>query len=247
MTSDLVPISSSAATSPQSTWLVDQLPAVLAEDQFLRRFIGIFEEILATFRDRIDGFGHVIDLSLAPAEFVRWMGRWVGLQVEPTLADDRQRELVRRVGPLFAWRGTARGLVGLLEAVTGQRAEVIDSGGVFGEGEAPTGPKRVRVELESTGGLKHEQVLGLVQQEMPADVRFELYIGGRLVPSSYPERPSPRLEKEPTPGEEALLGFATGRRRDLDDAAVPTAEDGEAPPTDEDRPAGDDDAPEGDD
>lgn len=246
MTSDLVPLSFSA-TSPQSRWLVDQLPAVLAEDPFLRRFLGIFEEILTSVGTRIDGFEHFIDLSVTPIEFVRWMGRWVGLQVEPTLPDDRQRELVRRVGPLFAWRGTALGMVGLLEAVTGHRATVTDSGGVFSEGEAPIGPKRVKVELESAGDLNHEQVLGLVQQEMPADVRFELYIGGRLVPSSYPDRPSPRLEKEASRGEEALLGFATGRRRDLDDAAMPTTDEEPPPTEDEAGPEPGRDAPEGED
>ncbi len=138
------------------------------------------------------------------------MGRWVGLEVDPKLDDERQRELVRRVGPLFAWRGTAAGLTGLLEAVTGYPVRVVDGGGVFSEGQAPSGTKWVRIEMESAGSLRIEQVLGLAQQEMPADVEFELRIGGEMVHKSYAERPPPQFERPVPPGEGGPLTFGSG-------------------------------------
>lgn len=218
MSTDLVPVT--PALLPQATWLVDQLPSVLADDPFLRRFLGIFEEITDSIVQRIDGLHHVIDPSIAPPEAVRWMGHWLGLDIEPTLPEERQRRFLKMVGPLFAWRGTTVGLERMLEALTGVEATVTDSGGVFAEGTVGVvGPKKVTVELESAGGLTDGQVMDLVLLEMPADVDVELVIGGRRHHGDRVHRKAPRLEKAPTAGEQALMGFVSGDRRILSEAA----------------------------
>jgi phage tail-like protein len=218
MSTDLVPVT--PALRPQSSWLVDQLPSVLADDEFLRRFLGIFEEITDSIVRRIDGLHHAIDPSVAPPQAVRWMGHWLGLDIEPTLPEDRQRRFLETVGPLFGWRGTAVGLEKMLEALTGVAATVADSGGVFAEGTVGVlGPKKVTVELDNAGGLSDGQVMDLVLLEMPADVNVELVIGGRHLHGDRVHRKAPRLEKAPTPGEQALMGFVSGDRRTLGEAA----------------------------
>ena len=69
MSTELVPVT--PAVRPQATWLVDQLPSVLADDEFLRRFLGIFEEITDSVVQRVDGLHHIVDPSVAPLEAVR--------------------------------------------------------------------------------------------------------------------------------------------------------------------------------
>jgi phage tail-like protein len=162
-------------------WLADQLPRPLAEDHFTRQFVGIFEEIAGGVRERVVGFHHDLDVGVAPAEFVRWMGGWLGLLLDPSLPEAHQRSLVRAAGALLPLRGTKRGLKGLLEAFTRGQVEVEDGGGVFREGQAPVTTNRVVVRLTSAGGLNEQHLLDLVKHEVPASAIFELRIGRRRV------------------------------------------------------------------
>jgi phage tail-like protein len=170
--------------------LVDQLPAPLAEDAFLRRFLGIFDELSQSVQMDVDGLGHVIDPTVAPPVFVRWLGGWLGIDsIDPSLPELRQRELVRAMGRFLWWRGTATGLQGMLEMVTGGPVEVTDGGGVHRRGEAPKGSRWARVTVDTTGPTTEEHLLALVRAEIPADIDFELHVGGRRV---WPPRPRSR-------------------------------------------------------
>jgi phage tail-like protein len=162
-------------------WLVEQLPRPLAEDGFASRLVGMLEEVADSVRGRIDGIEHCLDPGLAPVELVRWMGGWLGLALEPTLPEERQRDVLAAAGALLAWRGTRRGLEGLLEAFTAAPVQVHDNGGVFPRGSAPPVDRRVTVRLESTGGLDEQQLLELIRAEVPADAEVELLVQGRRV------------------------------------------------------------------
>lgn len=172
-------------------WLVEQLPGALSTDPFVPRFVGIFEEIAGTLRQRVEGLEHVLDVGLAPPEFVRWMGTWLGLTVQPSLPEDRQRTLVAAAGTLWVWRGTRRGLQGLLEAYTGAVVGIEDSGGVFAAGRGAPGPKRVVVRLTGSGELDEAHLLELVRRELPPDAALELRVASHVVqqPAGDPEAP----------------------------------------------------------
>jgi phage tail-like protein len=159
-------------------WLARQLPRPLAEDPFLQRFTLIFETIVDSVRGRVSGFEYYLDPSLAPPEFVRWTAGWLGLAVDPSLPERRQRNLLRAAGPLFAWRGTARGLQGLLEAFTDQDVEILDRGGIYPEGTSPAATEHVVVRLAGSGGLSEDHLRELIELELPAHATFELRITG---------------------------------------------------------------------
>lgn len=156
-------------------WLADQLPVAMAEDDFTRRFVAIFETIADSVRSRIDGLEHLIDAGLTPPETARWLGGWLGLAVPSTLPADRQRALVRSAGTLLAWRGTARGLRSLLEAYTGGPVEVADSGGIGRPGTTERGPHQVAVRLGSTGGLSSDDLDALVRRELPPGTEVAIH------------------------------------------------------------------------
>jgi phage tail-like protein len=163
-------------------WLVDQLPACFAGDDFLRRFVGIFQEVADGLRRRIDGIENTVDATVAPPAFVRWMGGWLGVTgIDPSLPLGRQRELVFGFGRLLARRGTRVGLREALDLVTGEEATVRDPGAILRDGDVPPEPAPVRIELRGTGPASEPDVVAVITDWLPAAASAELWIGGRRV------------------------------------------------------------------
>lgn len=164
-----------------SGWLVEQLPRALAQDRFTRGFVSIFESMMDEVRTQIDSIEYYVDVDTAPIEFVRWFGSWVDVTADAGLPEDRQRHIVREAGRLFARRGTAQGLEGMLEAVTGGEVRIVDGGGTWPQGEAPPNPGRLLVRLTQTGGVPEEQLWRMIASEVPIGTTFELRLGERTL------------------------------------------------------------------
>ena len=164
-------------------WLLDQLPLSMLDDDFLVRFVSIFQELSDSFMVQADAIEHVVDISVAPTPMVRYLGQWIGAEdnVDASLPDLLQRRIVRETGRILPWRGTAVGLQRLLELMTDHPAEVEDSGGVYPEGEAPANPGHVRITVQSTGWATEDDLLELVRAQLPAFVTFELLVGDRRI------------------------------------------------------------------
>lgn len=108
------------------------LPGVFADDDMLQRFVGALDEVFAPIFATLDNLDAYFDPALAPDDFVDWLAHWVALPMADEWPADRRRALVARAVELHRWRGTRRGLVALLETVTGGRVVVGDSGGCAG-------------------------------------------------------------------------------------------------------------------
>jgi phage tail-like protein len=154
----------------------------MAEDDFLVRFLSIFQEISNTVLHQVDNLPHVFDPAVAPDDMVRFMGRWLACNwVDSSLPDPTQRDIVRRYSQLLQWRGTRRGLQQLLELISGQPAMVTDSGGVYLEDESPGNAPHVRLEVASEGWASDDDLLDIVRSELPASLTFELIVAGRTI------------------------------------------------------------------
>ncbi len=162
-------------------WLVAQLPRVLQQDRFTRRFMSVFEEIADGVRSEIDALEYYVDAVTAPPEFVQWLGAWLHVTIDPSMPEERQREVVRAAGDYYARRGTASGLQGLLEAITLGEVRIVDGGGTWRAGEAPPNPGRILVRLSNTGGMREDHLYRLTAAEIPIGVTFELRIDGRTI------------------------------------------------------------------
>jgi len=161
---------------------VQQLPRVMAEDLVLKGFVTALEEVATTVRDRVDSVEHHLDTGLAAPEMLEYLARWLGVELEPTDPPEYKRALVREVGRLLGWRGTRYGVESLLEAATGSRVTVTDTGGVYG-GDDPVPPAdyKVVVQLDHTGHLSERQVRRILEAELPLGSQVELdirYPGG---------------------------------------------------------------------
>src|SRR3954469_4902501 len=99
---------------------MEQLPLAMLDDPFLVRFLGIFQTLADSYMAQVDNLEHLVAVSVAPSPMVRFLGSWLGAEsIDPSLEDELQRRIVREYGRMLPWRGTTRGMVQLLELVTG--------------------------------------------------------------------------------------------------------------------------------
>lgn len=161
----------------RSDWLIGQLPMGMLDDDFFIRFVSLFQDLATTLLDGVDNIPNVVDVTVAPAPLVRWLGSWIGVgNIDSSIPVDLQRRIVRESSQILAWRGTHRGLVQFLELISQGPAEVDDSGGIFVAGEGGHRAPHVRMRVESTGWVREDEFVKLVIDELPANVTFELFV-----------------------------------------------------------------------
>lgn len=169
-------------------WLLHQLPVGMVEDDFLARFLRIFQTIADTQLHQIDTIPHMFDPNVAPDNMVRALGAWIGIDwIDSSLPDELQRRIVLEYSDLVQWRGTARGLRQLLELISLEPAVVIDSGGVHIEDDVEPNPPHVKLYVASPGWATAADLLRIVRNELPASVTFELHVGSRRLWPPEPE------------------------------------------------------------
>ena len=171
-------------------WLVHQLPVGMVEDEFLVRFLSIFQDVADTVVGQIDTLPHMFDPTVAPLPMVRALGNWVGLDwIDPSLPDPLQRRIVRQYFAMLRWRGTKRGMRQLLELISEAPATVQESGGIYQEGTTPSGNSHVVLRVERSGWATEPDLLRIVRAELPASVTFELFVGDRQIWPPAPQEP----------------------------------------------------------
>lgn len=106
-----------------------ELPGLFHDDDFSQRFTAALDEVLAPIYMTLDAIEAYVDPWLAPADFLTWLSEWMGIPIEADLPEQQQRMLVASAATLYGWAGTARGIADLVEAYTGIRPEVEDTGG----------------------------------------------------------------------------------------------------------------------
>lgn len=171
-------------------WLASQLPLSLVEDDFFRRFLGIFQTMADSVVEHVDNLNLLLDPSVAPSVMVSYLGSWLGEDLPyDTLDELVLRRWVGQSATLLRWRGTARGLSAILELLTQRPVEVVDSGGIFHEGEAPRQTGQLAVRVRQLGVLDRAGLIALVRREVPANVVVYVFVGeDRIWPSQEAER-----------------------------------------------------------
>jgi phage tail-like protein len=170
----------------------------MVEDEFLVRFLSIFQDVADTVVAEIDNLPHMFDATVAPLPMVRALGHWVGLDwVDPSLPDALQRRVVREYFLLLRWRGTKRGMRQLLELISGAPAIVEELAGIYERGETPAVTPHVVLRVATSGWATETDLVRIVRAELPASVTFELYVGDRQAwPPATDEGPAAETEME---------------------------------------------------
>ena len=154
-----------------------ELPGLFHDDDFTQRFCAALDEVLSPIFLTLDAIEAYVDPWLAPGDFLMWLSDWVGIPFEDDLPLERKRALVARAVTLQAWAGTAKGIADLVEAYTGVRPEVEDSGAAAWsttpDGEVPgTGANTLTVRVRTPEGVTVDetQLRRLLSTTVPAHV-----------------------------------------------------------------------------
>lgn len=102
------------------------LPAIYEQDDFMGRFLMLFESFRAPIDAQIAQIWHYFDPSLTPDAFLPWLASWVDLTLDERWPLERRRALLANAMSLFRQRGTRRGLARYLELYTGGQVEIVE-------------------------------------------------------------------------------------------------------------------------
>lgn len=84
----------------------------------IRRFLFLFQHVMTSVTERIDGIPDLTDPLLCDPRFLPWLASWVGFELDEALPIHQQRELVRRAIRLFRSRGTRHGMEEMVRVLT---------------------------------------------------------------------------------------------------------------------------------
>jgi len=96
------------------------LPTIYWEDDFLGRFLRIFEDVLTPVQGTVNTVPQQFDPALASPAMLEMLATWVGVGEYPGLDDSAWRRLVKASLLLHSLRGTKRGMKLALDIVTGR-------------------------------------------------------------------------------------------------------------------------------
>jgi phage tail-like protein len=108
-----------------STWL-QYLPEIYSDDEFVGRYLLVFESIFSPIVWMLDNFDFYLDADTMPAEWLQWVGSWFDLLVLPELSIEKQRAIIKQLGWLFSRRGTKSALQRLIELYFDTSPEIIE-------------------------------------------------------------------------------------------------------------------------
>jgi phage tail-like protein len=119
---------------------MDNLPAIYRRDaaepnSFLRSLVGVLEGTTQELDSRIASMGSRIHPSTAPAAWLDYIARWLGLPWDDALSLEQKKTLVLHAAALAKTRGTRAGLETLLACLvpgTPRRFRVTDATADFG-------------------------------------------------------------------------------------------------------------------
>jgi phage tail-like protein len=113
------------AATLRSSYL-DYLPGIYSGNDFLARYLLIFETIFEPVSRTVGNIPDYFDPNIAPSDVLPWLGSWLGLLLDERWPDARRRELIRSAADLYRWRGTRRGLEQFIRVYTGISPEITE-------------------------------------------------------------------------------------------------------------------------
>jgi phage tail-like protein len=153
--------------SIDSRRLLDLLPDIYHTD-FMARFLGIFESILAPIEWNVDNFDLYLAPGTAPADFVPWLANWFKMALDPAWSEMQRRTLLSEAHQLYARRGTRWALGRVLEIYTGHSPEISDQGKAL---EPFTFIVRLPLRV---GELERQSIERIVNANKPAHTTYKL-------------------------------------------------------------------------
>lgn len=173
----------------QSRYL-QYLPSLYRDDELMGRLLLMFESILGPIENMVDVLPAYLDPRLVPEPLLPWLASWVDVVLDDSWSLERRRELVRKAGELYRWRGTRRGLSEYLRIYTGVVPLISEHiPGMRLDAETRLGADTrlgssgaghhftVTVRLRDDEGVTLDTVRAIIDVEKPAHTAYTLQIG----------------------------------------------------------------------
>jgi phage tail-like protein len=153
------------------------LPAIYSADDFMGRFLLIFETILSPIDRTVGNLHYYFDPQMTPAELLPWLASWLGLALDERWPEEQRRALILAAVDLYQWRGTRRGLSEFLRLYTGLTPEIVEHGvGRRGATEADAFRFTVRIKVPDPAQVDRAVVEAIIEAEKPAHTGYNLEI-----------------------------------------------------------------------
>lgn len=157
--------------------IAEQMPSVYAEDEMALRFTAGLDDLLAPLLSVLDCLPAYFSPAIAPADFVAWLGGWVGAEVTGDETPEVLRRIVGGAAAAHRLRGTARGVSEVIRLAFGLEPEVIESGGAAwsprprGPFPGETEPRLlVRLRVPDPAAVDQDRIEQLVAAVRPAHI-----------------------------------------------------------------------------
>jgi phage tail-like protein len=145
------------------------LPGIFHENDFMGRYLQIFETIWEPQEWRIDHVNMYFDPRTCPTPMLDWLANWLDLTINPHWPEARRRRLLAEATDLYRWRGTRYGMTRMIEVCTGLTPDVSDD---------PAQPFvfRVRVQIPPDSDVDAALIEDLVRAHKPAHAGYVIEI-----------------------------------------------------------------------
>lgn len=156
------------ASDPASLY-IESLPVIYADNDFLARFLLLFQNVWEPLEQRQDHIEMYFDPRTSPASFLSWLAGWLDLSFNQHWPETRRRRLLAEAIDLYRWRGTSYGLERIIEVCTGITPQVTDS---------PAQPYifDVKITLPKGGDTDRQLIEELIQAHKPAHAGYRLEV-----------------------------------------------------------------------
>jgi len=105
---------------------IRNLPSIFQENDFLEKFLMIFQHLSNDISIKIDNINELFRPMHCPADFLDVLAGWFGINVDLLGDVEQKRMLLQYAIPLFKLRGTALGLKIYIYILTGVVPEIIE-------------------------------------------------------------------------------------------------------------------------
>lgn len=170
--------------------LLNYLPAMYYGDDFLNRFLHIFEDTILPLQHMADTLHYYFHPLTCPSELVSFLSNWLALTLDENWSLEQRRNLIYNAVELYSWRGTRRGLTEYLKLYTDVEPEISEySDGMILSSETRLGENTViagrgrssftvtmRLPALSETELIHKEeiIRKIIENEKPAHTTYRL-------------------------------------------------------------------------
>ena len=157
----------------EASRLVAYLPSIYRRDEFIGRFLRIFEDVFTPLESNVGTLSSYFNPLLTTPECLPWIAGWLDVALDDRIPLARQRQMVSRASELYRRRGTWQALAVALDVALGLNVKIDEKPGSFS----------VTFDADD---VDRDLVSRIVETQRPAHVSYEIRVAAKSGPKDEP-------------------------------------------------------------